>query len=193
MKKLLFILALYVVIVGCTPGNLASPPQSLLESPVTDREMPPVETATKLPLKMIVTPNPAGQILDNTNWVLEYAVIDGERRELKAHETLKLYFKPDRVSIYDGCNYGGYDGENGRSSYVAAENGDFVLPWVLAQEDGTYETTFVSRTADCYLINEESEERHRIGIPEFMPEYEDIVAYELNPNQLLLSLPRRQA
>lgn len=189
MKNFLYLLALYVLVIGCAPGNSTISKQLLFEPPVISPESAPEETATKRSLREVVTPNPDGQILDNTNWVLEYAIIDGERRELKAHETLKLYFKPDRVSIYDGCNYGSYGGENGRSSYIAAENGDFVLPWVLPQEDGTYETTFVSRSADCHLIDDESGERHRIGIPEFVPPYEEIVAYELNPDQLLLYYP----
>jgi hypothetical protein len=127
----------------------------------------------------IATPNPAGQILDGTSWVLDHAILEGEVRTLLEHEIFEIDFLATSVGIYDGCNYMEYENVNGGPIYVAAENGEFAFPWGLA--------TITSTLVDCML--EASGQFYDIDGPDFMPEFHDIVAYELGEEQLLLYYP----
>ena len=145
MKRWVFFLLSYVLLVGCT------------------------------------TPDPAGQILDDTKWELDHAIIAGETRPLMSHETFEVNFSAKSVQMYDGCNHIWYENKNGRASYVATENGDFTFPW----GNPTHNSTLI----DCAIVNEETGQVYQGGGPDFMPDFEDIVAYELNAEQLLLYFP----
>ena len=193
MKKWFYYLAVYVILIGCTPGDIITierPPDSdpLLANTATPPS-PPTETATNVPLRETVTPDPAGQILDGTSWVLDHYLIAGEVRELKNYETLVISFEPERVGIYDGCNRGGYSNKNGRPIYAATGKGEFVFPLGEWEADGAYSITYSTTDLACFAIDEETGEEHPIGIQNFRPLFAQLVAYELSDDQLLLYYP----
>ena len=193
MKKWLFYLAVYVILVGCAPGDIITieRPSDSDPSPAhtATPHSPPSETATKVPLRETVTPDPAGQILDGTSWVLDHHLIEGEVRELKNYETLVISLEPERVGIYDGCNRGGYENKNGRPIYAATEKGEFVFPLGEWEADGAYSITYSTTELACFAIDEETGEEHPIGIQNFRPLFAQLVAYELSDDQLLLYYP----
>jgi hypothetical protein len=134
-----------------------------------------------MPPRDIATPNLTGQILDGTSWVLDHALIDGALRILMSHETFEIKFLARSVRIYDGCNHMEYENRNHQPVYVAAENGDFAFP--------QGQSVVTSTAVGCYLVDTESGQGHDLDGPDFMPEFEDIIAYELSEEQLLLYYP----
>ncbi len=200
MKINSFFLVLYVVLIGCVPSTAPSSQEPLSERPFTDTVIPTsrtTEAASNPHLREFATPNPAGQILDYTGWELKYAIINGELEELKAHEVLKIYFNPDSVGLYDGCNHMSYRYAGGRPGYVATENGEFIYPLKESKEDGAYDGVVrgivrVSTELYCFQVDEESGEEITISVPEFLPPYENIVAYELSADQLHLYYPENK-
>ena len=193
MEKWFFCLALYVILVGCTPGDIITIERLLQSDPLlahtATSHLPPTETATNVPLRETVTPDPAGQILDGTSWVLTHYLIEGEVRELKNYEALVMSFGPDRVGIYDGCNRGGYFNKTGRPTYAATEKGEFVFPLGERDADGAYSIAYSTTELYCYVADEETGEERQISIQNFRPLFEQLVAYELRDDQLLLYYP----
>ena len=191
MKRWLFSLVVTVILVGCAPGDvivIERPSDSDSLHPVMPTPMPN-KTATNVPLWQTVTPNPAGQILDGTSWVLDHHLIEGEVRELKYYETLLISFGPHGAGIDDGCNLGGFENTNGGPVYAATEKGEFVLPFREVAANGSYSVIYRTTELACYATDEETGEKHLLGIRNFMPLFQQLVAYELRDDQLLLYYP----
>ncbi len=192
MNKLPFFLTLCITLIGCVPSTLTSTEQPQFERPFTDTSLSATQTAEATPNpapRAFITPPPARQILDNTSWVLKYAIMDGERIELKAHEMLEIYFRPGSVELYDGCNQMSYGFAGGRPGYIATEHGEFSYPLQEPGEEGAYGIVRASTALYCFHIDEESGEKIEIGVPDFLPPYEEIVTYELSADQLRLYYP----
>ena len=192
MNKFPFFIILYITLIGCVPSTLSSTQQSQLERPFTGTATlePQTTEVTNNPLpREMITPNPARQILDNTSWALKYAIINDEREELKANETLHIFFRPDSVGLYDGCNQMSYGYVDGRPGYVANDNGEFIYPLPGSGEDDDYSIMRGSTELYCFHVDEESGEQIKVGVPDFLPPFEEIVAYELSPRQLRLYYP----
>ncbi len=191
MKKLFFYLAIYAILIGCAPSDVIvaeRPSTSNALRPVTPTPIPS-QTATNVPLRETVTPNPDGQILDGTSWMLDHHIIEGEVRELKKYEVLSLYFRPNTVGTYDSCNHGGYGNQNGRPAYAATDKGEFVFPLDERTVDGEYSILYWTTELYCFVVDEETGEEHAVGIENFRPLFEQLIAYELRNDQLLLYYP----
>lgn len=189
LKKTISTLILLVIIMGCaTENHVSQQPPPSLKGTATPSALKRVTPVT--PTRMMVTPNPDGQILDDTRWVLDHAILNEELRDLKDYEYFRIDFKHDSVGIYDGCNQGSYKNSSGLPSYIATDNGEFVLPFKELGEDSRYTTSFGSTMKMCFHVDEESGERHPIGPPDFVPPFTDIIGYyELSADQLHLYYP----
>lgn len=210
MKKSLFFLVFLLILIGLILGSLASPFQQLLDQQsvyvepefeidkargnvvIVQTRTPKSQvwlTTTQSPPGESDSPKTAGQILANTHWKLDHAIIDGEVRGLKDYESFSFHFHSETISFSDGCNHGWIENNNDGPVYVAGDDGEFIFPYFEGEGVDANETTIRTTLIGCSITDKESGEVHEMGPPGFMPPFEDLVAYELNEGQLRLYFP----
>lgn len=179
MKYVLFLLLLNTILLGCSIHQIDLEPTRSIDSEPTrlihsdPSSTPPI--FTHLPLK---------QTLNNTTWHLLYAEIKGERQNLHSYERYWISFSEKEIRIYDGCNGRWYESEDENLIYIADEDGHFELP-----KKGT-ESSFTMTLEGCMpMLHQIGDQIERVELLQFMPRLKEIVAYEIQDDQLWLYYP----